>query len=69
LMMETLRFLNTLVSVCQIKEHFIPETSTHPTYHFKNAKCNKTLLLITVLQTTAISVWRWSILALWTEWL
>jgi hypothetical protein len=53
LMMDTMLSFNTLVSVCQIIERFNPETSTHPTYHFENAKCNKTLLLFTVLQPTA----------------
>jgi hypothetical protein len=40
-----------------VAERFIPETSTHPTYHFENAKCNKTLLLFTVLQPTAFSLY------------
>jgi hypothetical protein len=36
LMMETLRSLNTLVSVCQIKERFNPESSNHPTLRMPN---------------------------------
>jgi hypothetical protein len=31
--------------------------ASHPTYHFEDAKCNETLVLFTVLQPTAFSVY------------
>jgi hypothetical protein len=67
LKMETLRSLNTLVSlvsVCQITERSNPETSTHPTYHFQDAKCNKTFYY---LQFYSLLLFLFTLLTLYSD--